>query len=110
MQEINGIVESVVEQLKSSGQTTNENVARNQELLKEITVSHEKIDLIVQIAASHKLSAKLTGAGGGGCVFVLIPSGTTNDVVDNLKASLIENNLPSFWDISLGGKGFGVKI
>lgn len=109
MQEINSIVEAVIKQLNESGTTSPQHISRNQELLAELNVSHPKIDLIVDIARQNNFSAKLTGAGGGGCVFVMIPPGTDNALVDKLKTSLAANQLPQFWDITLGGTGFFVK-
>ncbi len=47
----------------------------NHELLVQIGVSHPKLDKLVHVArASGALGAKLTGAGGGGCVIVLCES------------------------------------
>ncbi len=47
---------------------------RNQELLAEIGVSHPKLDRLVKAARAHgALGAKLTGAGGGGCIIALCP-------------------------------------
>jgi mevalonate kinase len=45
---------------------------RNHELLVEIGVSHPRLDKLVKIArARGALGAKLTGAGGGGCIIAL---------------------------------------
>ncbi len=45
---------------------------RNQELLVDIGVSHPKLDGLVKEARAHgALGAKLTGAGGGGCIIAL---------------------------------------
>ena len=45
----------------------------NQSLLDSIGVGHPDITKIVNVCRSHSLHSKLTGAGGGGCVFVLLP-------------------------------------
>ena len=47
----------------------------NQCLLDCIGVSHRKLAKVCTICERYGLSAKLTGAGGGGCAFALIPSG-----------------------------------
>jgi mevalonate kinase len=46
----------------------------NNNLLRTIDVSHPKLEKILTIAANNEFAAKITGAGGGGCVFVLLPS------------------------------------
>jgi mevalonate kinase len=109
MSEINQLVENVAHELDATGQTTSEHVARNQDLLTQLSVSHPKIDLIVKIAKDHGLSGKLTGAGGGGCVFIYIPQNTENEIVEKLKSRLVETGLNKLWDITLGGEGFHIK-
>jgi len=48
---------------------------RNHELLRKIGVSHPKLDRLVDAAKrAGALGAKLTGAGGGGCMIVLCRS------------------------------------
>jgi mevalonate kinase len=49
-------------------------VAVNNNLLRAISVSHPRLEKVFHIAESHGFQAKLTGAGGGGCSFVLLPS------------------------------------
>ena len=45
----------------------------NQSLLSSMGVSHPSLEHIVATATKYGFHAKLTGAGGGGCAFVLIP-------------------------------------
>ena len=53
---------------------------QNHELLRKIGVSHPKLDHLVGVAKrAGALGAKLTGAGGGGCVIVLNPSKVARD-------------------------------
>ena len=53
---------------------------QNHELLRKIGVSHPKLDHLVDVARrAGALGAKLTGAGGGGCVIVLSPSRVVRD-------------------------------
>ncbi len=56
--------------LKKVGELMNE----NHSLLQEIGVSHEKLDLLVDLARKQSAyGAKLTGGGGGGCMVALTP-------------------------------------
>jgi len=109
IQEIDQLVHNVATKLESTGHTSTNYVAQNQELLRELSVSHPKIDLIVELAKACGLSAKLTGAGGGGCVFVYIPPEIQLETIAKLKSSLLENGFSKLWDITLGGMGFHVK-
>ena len=45
---------------------------KNQELLKQIGISTEKIDLLVKKAKQTSYGVKITGAGGGGCIISLV--------------------------------------
>ncbi len=54
----------------------------NHRLLQEIEVSHEKLDLLVDIARKEgAYGAKLTGGGGGGCMVALTPGSSLQDRV-----------------------------
>ncbi len=53
---------------------------QNHELLRKIGVSHPKLDHLVEAARrAGALGAKLTGAGGGGCMIALSRSTTARD-------------------------------
>jgi len=58
---------------------------KNHELLKQIGVSTEKIDLLIKEAKKTAYGAKITGAGGGGCIIALVDNSNTNDTIDNLR-------------------------
>lgn len=47
----------------------------NQHLLCVLGVSQTDLDNICRVCSRQGLAAKLTGAGGGGCAFALIPPG-----------------------------------
>lgn len=47
----------------------------NQHLLNVLGAGHESIDQVVKIARAYDCPAKLTGAGGGGCVIVHLKQG-----------------------------------
>ena len=57
---------------------------KNQELLKQIGISTEKIDLLVNEAKQTSYGAKITGAGGGGCIISLVDDSNRKDTLDNL--------------------------
>lgn len=46
----------------------------NQGLLQCMGVSHASIETVIRTTSKYKLSSKLTGAGGGGCVLTLLPT------------------------------------
>ncbi|XP_020525443.1 mevalonate kinase isoform X2 [Amborella trichopoda] len=46
----------------------------NMGLLQSMGVSHASIEMVLQTTLKYKLTSKLTGAGGGGCVLTLLPS------------------------------------
>lgn len=46
----------------------------NQGLLQCMGVSHASIETVISTTHKYKLSSKLTGAGGGGCVLTLLPA------------------------------------
>jgi len=58
---------------------------KNHDLLKQIGVSTEKIDLLVQEARKTSYGAKITGAGGGGCVISLVDNSNSEDTLNNLR-------------------------
>ena len=66
--------------LKKVGELMND----NHRLLQEIEVSHEKLDLLVDIARKQDAyGAKLTGGGGGGCMVALTPRKELQEKVAN---------------------------
>lgn len=46
----------------------------NQGLLQSMGVSHASIETVLRTTLKYKLTSKLTGAGGGGCVLTLLPT------------------------------------
>ncbi len=54
----------------------------NHELLKKIGVSHPKLDMLVAAAKrAGALGAKLTGAGGGGCIVAVCSSANSREKI-----------------------------
>ena len=72
---------------KKLGELMNENHA----LLQQIGVSHRKIDQLVKVCIDNgALGAKLTGAGGGGSMIVLITDENKMKVISELKRNRYE--------------------
>ncbi len=57
---------------------------RNQELLREVGVSHPRLEALLEAAQPCAEGAKLTGAGAGGSIVVLPRPGTETDLVRRL--------------------------
>ena len=76
LDEVREISESAVRALnRGDGEEMGALMNRNQELLVEIGVSHPKLEQLVKVAREMgALGAKLTGAGGGGCIIALCHS------------------------------------
>jgi mevalonate kinase len=76
-------------------------MTENHKLLTKIGVSNNEIEKIIEICTrSGSLGAKITGAGGGGCILVLARPTT----IPALKAALAEFNL-SLETINIDNKG-----
>ncbi|MDK1726411.1 mevalonate kinase [Dellaglioa algida] len=70
-------------------------LTRSHELLKDLGVSHPKLDFLVETSLSNgALGAKLTGGGGGGCMIALVK---TPEEAINLSHLLNRNGAISTW-------------
>eukprot|EP00055_Hartaetosiga_balthica_P015241 m.88735 g.88735 ORF g.88735 m.88735 type:complete len:396 (+) comp8815_c0_seq4:66-1253(+) len=83
-------------------------ITMNQHLLNAIGVGHRDLDKVVAKAALHGFSAKLTGAGGGGCAFILLHRGYDRDRMQQLLTNL-EQSETVFWHTKLGGPGVSLE-
>ena len=79
-------------------------VSCNQKQLEALKVSHPSLDEICRIAAGFGLNAKLTGAGGGGFAFVLVPPGADEEAVSKTKEEMEKKGFTCY-ETSLGAKG-----
>ena len=61
-------------------------MSKNQDLLERIDISTEKIDLLIKKAKKTSFGAKITGAGGGGCIIALVDKFNLDQTLSNLKA------------------------
>ncbi len=75
---------------------------QNHELLRQIGVSHPKLDRLVKVAKrAGALGAKLTGAGGGGCIVAVCKSTEARDGI--ARALRREDGIP--YKVSLETRG-----
>lgn len=81
----------------------------NQGLLQCMGVSHASIENVIRTTLKYKLSTKLTGAGGGGCVLTLLPTLLAGTVVDKLIAELEECGFQCLI-AGIGGRGMEVSF
>lgn len=79
----------------------------NQGLLQCMGVSHASIESVLRTTLKYKLSSKLTGAGGGGCVLTLLPTLLSGTVVEKVKAELESCGFKCF-TAGIGGNGVEV--
>jgi mevalonate kinase len=61
-------------------------MSKNQDLLERINISTEKLALLVREAKKTSFGAKITGAGGGGCIIALVDKSNLEKTLSNLKA------------------------
>jgi mevalonate kinase len=59
-------------------------IGRNQELLREVGVSHPRLEALLEAAAPASEAAKLTGAGAGGSILALPVPGRETELVRRL--------------------------
>ena len=67
-------------------------MVKNQEFLESIGVSNEKLRDMIQIANESSFGSKITGAGGGGCIFALTDESNLRKTVNQLR----DNNFECF--------------
>lgn len=57
----------------------------NQEFLETIGISNEKLRKMIKIAENAAFGAKITGAGGGGCIIALSDESNLEKIISELK-------------------------
>jgi mevalonate kinase len=80
------LAEDILELLKNNniveiGKRINE----NQEYLETIGVSNEKLRKMIKIGQNKSFGAKITGAGGGGCIFALTNESNLEQTMNQFK-------------------------
>lgn len=84
-------------------------VSYNQKLLEALDVSHECLEDVVNIAKTHGLCAKLTGAGGGGFALVLLPPYVTEAKIKEVKGQMTKRGYTCY-QARLGVSGVRVAF
>ena len=80
------LIESVDEYLKNNDlKELGESMTENQDYLEQIGVSNDKLNSMIKIAQQSSYGAKLTGAGGGGCIIALTDQSNLENTLEGLK-------------------------
>ena len=61
--------------------------SENQILLEELGVSNDTLRKMIRVADRHSYGSKITGAGGGGCIFAVTDSTNTSATVHDLSSA-----------------------
>jgi mevalonate kinase len=61
------------------------NMLKNQEYLETIGISNEKLRSMIELAQKSSFGAKLTGAGGGGCIIALTDEANLENVIEQFR-------------------------
>ena len=87
------LVEDVLELLKGNDiKKLGTKIRENQEYLETIGVSNDKLRKMIQIAQTRSFGAKITGAGGGGCIYALTDESNLKQTIYQFK----DNNYDCF--------------
>ena len=80
------LVEDVLELLKENDiKKLGIKIKENQEYLETIGISNEKLRKMIQIGQTESFGAKITGAGGGGCIYALTDESNLEQTINQFK-------------------------
>jgi len=80
------LVEDVLELLKENDiKKLGTKVKENQEYLETIGISNGKLREMIQIGQTQSFGAKITGAGGGGCIYALTDESNLEQTINQFK-------------------------
>ncbi len=65
-------------------------VKENQEYLETIGISNDKLREMIQIGQTESFGAKITGAGGGGCIFALTDESNLEQTIKRFKDKMYD--------------------
>jgi len=100
------LIESVNLLLKSNDMNAlGKSMSENQTYLERIGVSDEMIQSMIKTASETSFGAKITGAGGGGCIISLTDKSNSLKTIQNLK-----NNHFECFSVDIDSHGLVQKI
>jgi len=80
------LVEDVLKLLKDNNiKELGQKIIQNQKYLETIGVSNEKLRDMIQVGQKSSFGAKITGAGGGGCIFALTDESNFEHSINQFK-------------------------
>ena len=80
------LVEDVLKLLKENNiKELGQKVIQNQEYLESIGISNDKLRDMIQVGQKSSFGAKITGAGGGGCIFSLTDESNLKHTLNEFK-------------------------
>lgn len=95
------LIEDVLNELKENNIIeVGKKAIQNQEYLEKIGISNNKLREMVKIGHSESFGAKITGAGGGGCIFALTDDSNLENTIKQFK-----NNNYDCFSVKIDFKG-----
>ena len=85
------LIERVLILLKNNDlRNIGKNMIKNQEYLEIIGISNKKLRSMIELAKKSSFGAKITGAGGGGCIIALADESNLENVMDQFRVENYE--------------------
>lgn len=80
------LVEDVLQLLKNNNnKELGQKIIQNQKYLETIGVSNKKLRDMIKVGQKSSFGAKITGAGGGGCIFALVDESNLERSINEFK-------------------------
>ena len=80
------LVDEVLKEIKENNiKEIGNRVTQNQEYLEKIGISNDKLRDMIKIGKNGSFGAKITGAGGGGCIFALTDESNLEETIKQFK-------------------------
>ena len=80
------LVDDVLKEIKENNiKEIGNRVTQNQEYLEKIGISNDKLRDMIKIGKNGSFGAKITGAGGGGCIFALTDEANLEKTIKQFK-------------------------